>query len=63
MYEALRAKFTQHEELKTILLDTADAELVEHTKGDAIWADGGDGSGKNLLGKLLVKLREELRGK
>ena len=61
MREALRAKFTQREELKRILLETDDAELVEHTANDSYWADGGDGSGKNMLGKLLMELREELK--
>lgn len=61
MREALRAKFTQNKELKTILLETGDAELVEHTHLDFYWADGGDGSGKNMLGKLLMELREELK--
>jgi ribA/ribD-fused uncharacterized protein len=61
MLDALRAKFTQHEELKEILLGTGDARLVEHTPNDSYWADGGDGSGKNRLGQLLMQVREELR--
>lgn len=61
MREALRAKFTQHEDLKNILLETGDAHLIEHTKNDSYWADGGDGSGKNMLGILLMELREELK--
>lgn len=61
MHEALRAKFTQNKELKAILLETGDAELVEHTANDNYWGDGGDGSGKNMLGKLLMELREDLR--
>ncbi len=61
MLEALRTKFTQHDELKAILLGTGDAKLVEHTERDSYWGDGGDGSGKNRLGLLLMQLREELR--
>ena len=61
MMDALRAKFTQHEDLKAILLGTGDAKLVEHTANDAYWGDGGDGSGKNRLGHLLMQLRAELR--
>jgi len=61
MREALKAKFTQHEDLKKILLETGDAILVEHTKNDSYWADGGDGGGKNMLGILLMELREELK--
>lgn len=61
MREALRAKFTQHKELKKILLETGDAQLVEHTANDRYWGDGGDGSGRNMLGLLLMELREELK--
>jgi ribA/ribD-fused uncharacterized protein len=61
MRAALRAKFTQHARLARLLLSTQDAELVEHTSNDCYWADGGDGSGKNRLGVLLMQLRAELR--
>jgi ribA/ribD-fused uncharacterized protein len=61
MYEALIAKFTQHLDLRQKLLETGDAELVEHTSNDRYWADGGDGSGKNRLGQLLMKVRTALR--
>jgi N-glycosidase YbiA len=61
MYEAVRAKFTQHADLRAILLGTGDAEIVEHTENDAYWGDGGDGTGKNRLGQILMKVREGLR--
>ena len=61
MMTALRAKFSQHEDLRALLLSTGDARLVEHTDNDAYWGDGGDGKGKNMLGKLLMRLRDELR--
>ena len=60
MREAVLAKFTQHPELKEILLSTGNAMLIEHTKNDSYWADGGDGSGLNMLGKILMSVREEL---
>lgn len=61
MRKAVRAKFTQHDELRAILLETGSALLVEHTTNDAYWADGGDGSGRNMLGHILMQVREELR--
>lgn len=61
MRHALRAKFTQHEDLRATLLSTGTATLVEHTANDAYWGDGGDGSGKNMLGKLLMEIRDELK--
>jgi ribA/ribD-fused uncharacterized protein len=61
MHEAVRAKFTRHADLRQILLGTGDATIVEHTENDAYWGDGGDGSGKNKLGLILMRVREELR--
>lgn len=61
MRDALRMKFTQHSELRDLLLSTHNKPLVEHTHNDHVWADGGDGSGQNLLGQLLMEVREELR--
>ena len=46
MLRAVRAKFTQHRDLRQRLLDTGDEVLVEHSPADAYWGDGGDGSGK-----------------
>lgn len=61
MREAVTAKFTQHEELKTLLLGTGDAKLIEHTTNDDFWGDGGDGKGKNMLGQILMDVRTKLR--
>lgn len=61
MYEALRAKFTQHADLQKTLLSTGERQLIEHTSRDSYWGDGGDGNGKNRLGHLLMRLRTELR--
>ena len=57
MRKGLRAKFTQHEALRRLLLDTRDATLVEHVASDSFWGDGGTGRGKNWLGRLLMELR------
>ena len=61
MREAALAKFTQHADLRDILLGTGDAILVEHTENDSYWGDGGDGSGRNRLGEILMSVRDELR--
>jgi ribA/ribD-fused uncharacterized protein len=63
MRTAVRAKFTQHKSLQETLLSTGDAILVEHTVNDSYWGDGGDGTGKNMLGKILVEIRDELKKK
>jgi ribA/ribD-fused uncharacterized protein len=61
MLEAVRAKFTQHADLRETLLGTGLSKNVEHTENDAYWGDGGDGRGKNRLGEILMSVREELR--
>ena len=61
MRSALQAKFSQHPALASLLLKTGDAELIEHTSNDSYWGDGGDGSGRNRLGELLMELRTQLR--
>ena len=61
MYKALLAKFTQHNYLRKLLLGTGERTLIEHSPYDSYWGDGGDGTGKNHLGKLLMQLRHELQ--
>ena len=61
MREALIAKFSQHRSLRKLLLSTENLRIVEHTKNDAYWGDGGNGSGKNMLGQLLMEVRSVLR--
>ena len=61
MRQALRAKFTQHDDLRVLLLATGDAEIVENAPGDLYWGIGRDGTGKNRLGALLMELRAALR--
>ena len=60
MKKALVTKFTQHEDLKKLLISTGDAKLIEHTVNDAYWGDGGDGKGQNFLGRLLMQVRDEI---
>ena len=60
MLEALKAKFTQHPNLKQLLISTAGKKLVEHTINDNYWGDNGDGTGTNKLGELLIVVRDNL---
>jgi ribA/ribD-fused uncharacterized protein len=62
MLTALRAKFTQHADLRAMLLDTENALLVENTTDDYYWGIGTNRSGLNRLGELLMDLRAELSG-
>lgn len=59
MLEALRYKFHQHTDLFNKLVSTGTSQLVEHTKNDSYWGDGGDGTGHNMLGNLLMVVRAD----
>lgn len=61
MYRVVLAKFMEHLGIQSMLLATRDARLVEHTENDSYWGDGGDGSGMNMLGQILMRVREEIR--
>jgi len=59
MRRAVRAKFKDnYRDLGKLLLDTGDRLLVERTTKDKYWADGGDGTGKNMLGRILMEERD-----
>lgn len=60
MYKGLEAKFAQYPDIAKELLATGSAILIEDSKIDYYWGCGADNSGKNRLGVLLMKLREEL---
>lgn len=63
MKHVLQAKFTQHEDLKQLLLSTGTARLVESATVDnavnRLWGEV-NGVGKNKLGELLMEVRAEL---
>jgi ribA/ribD-fused uncharacterized protein len=66
MYDILKAKFTQNPEIRQKLLDTGDTMLIEgNTWCDNFWGsctcpDCKRKEKKNMLGKLLMRLRTEL---
>lgn len=64
MRGVLRAKFTQHEDLKELLLSTGEARLIESATVDnevnRLWGEV-NGRGRNMLGELLMELRDTLR--
>lgn len=63
MKRVLQAKFTQHEDLRQLLISTGKARLVESTTVDnavnRLWGEV-SGVGKNKLGELLMEVREKL---
>lgn len=45
--------------MKEMFLIIENVILVEYMENDYYWGDGGDGFGKNCLGKILMKVRDE----
>jgi ribA/ribD-fused uncharacterized protein len=71
VYVGNLCKFGQNEELRKLLLETGDLIIVEASPFDRIWGigfrenkamerDNMERWGMNLLGKALMKVREEL---
>ena len=44
-------------EIKQLLISTYPNILTEHTCNDLYWADGGNGTGLNMLGVILMRVR------
>jgi ribA/ribD-fused uncharacterized protein len=63
MLKALRIKFSDSLKLRDKLRSTGEKRLVEHTSNDSYWGDGGNGTGQNKLGWLLMQVRSELKEK
>lgn len=62
MKELLKKKF-ENPELAEKLLATGDSELIEgNNHGDRFWGMV-NGVGKNMLGRLLMEVRDDLRNK
>lgn len=61
MKECCMAKFLQHPELRKQLMKTGSEELIEDSKIDWFWGCGADGTGQNVLGQVLMEIREYLR--
>jgi hypothetical protein len=63
MRAVLHAKFTQHDDLREMLLSTGSAQLVESATIDnavnRLWGEV-NGVGKNMLGVMLMELRTQL---
>lgn len=61
MRDILRAKAEQHEYVHRKLLQTGDRELIEDSWRDDFWGWGENKDGQNMLGKLWMEVRAEIR--
>ncbi len=63
MIRAVQAKVEQHDDIKELLLATKKRVIVENAgKKDAWWGAGSDGTGQNMLGRVLMYVRSGLQG-
>lgn len=60
MQQAVLRKFETHADIREVLLFTGDELIVENSPIDYYWGCGADGSGKNMLGLILMEVRETL---
>ncbi|MBL4644623.1 MAG: NADAR family protein [Candidatus Pacebacteria bacterium] len=61
MEELFRTKIKQHPDIVVVLKESGERELQKIYDTDYYWGTGHDGSGKNKMGKLWMKLRDELQ--
>jgi predicted NAD-dependent protein-ADP-ribosyltransferase YbiA (DUF1768 family) len=47
--------------LRALLLATGDEEIAESAPNDYYWGVGREGTGENRLGKIIERIRAELR--
>jgi N-glycosidase YbiA len=60
MWIGVGAKIQQHHSVRDLLLSTGNETIVYHDSKDDYWADGGDGSGRNMLGQIYMEFRAAL---
>lgn len=61
MEDICRHKLAQHEYVQSKLMQTGDLPLVEDSPKDPRWGWGPDHDGANELGKVWMRLREEMK--
>ena len=60
MRRAVLAKFKAHADIRAQLLSTGDSVLIEKTTSDTYWGCGSAGTGRNMLGQILMEIRTQL---
>lgn len=60
MKKAVLQKFLTHLDIREILISTSPEEIIEETTDDYYWGCGSKGTGKNVLGKILMEVRSTL---
>lgn len=60
MESIVRHKLSQHEYIKQKLIETGNEEIIEDSPTDSFWGWGPEKDGENHLGKIWMRLREEI---
>lgn len=61
MKRCIENKFSKDSEYSKLLLSSGDSYILEKSPWDSFWGGGRNGKGKNILGKILMERRNELR--
>lgn len=61
MYEGILEKFRQNRAIAYKLIETRTQSIAEATVDEYYWGIGKDKSGQNVIGKILEKVREEIK--
>ncbi|MGF1478383.1 MAG: NADAR family protein [Cyanophyceae cyanobacterium] len=61
MWQGVLAKFLTHHDIQAILLATGEEIIVENSPTDYYWGCGQEGTGANELGKILMRVRAQIR--
>lgn len=61
MKEVMRAKALQHEDVRAALLSTEDRMIEKNHPLDIFWGTGEDGTGENIMGKIWMEIRDEIK--
>jgi ribA/ribD-fused uncharacterized protein len=61
MERAVRRKFELHASLRELLLATGEEDIAEVAPTDYYWGVGREGTGENKLGRIIERIRTELR--
>lgn len=63
MFNAVWLKFTNNKDIKEDLIATEDIRLIETSPSDYYWGIGALGTGLNMLGETLMRVRTRLQTK
>lgn len=60
MFKIVKDKFARHDNLRQKLLKTGQVKLIEDSTDDHFWGRGSNGNGENKLGRILMKIRNDM---